>query len=92
MEETYYIWQTVLVGVLVAVTIYYAVQTHRQANLLRRQMNETHRIHSIETLRRSVEEIAEWAQYGANGYCIPGLGGFGRDEYPVRGASMPRWA
>lgn len=83
MEATYYIWQTVLVGALVAVTIYYAVQTHRQVNLLKRQMNESRRIHNIVTLRQSIEEIEEWAQYGTNEYCIPALGRFGRGEYPV---------
>ena len=83
MEETYYIWQIILVGILVAVTIYYAIQTHRQANLLKRQMDETRYIHNIATLKQSIEQIYEWAQYGVNEYCIPGLGRFDRGNYPV---------
>jgi hypothetical protein len=83
IEETYYVSQIILVGVLVAVTIYYAVQTHRQANLLKRQLDETRYIRNIATIRQSIEQIDEWAQYGINEYCIPRLGRFGRDEYPV---------
>lgn len=90
MEETYYIWQIVLIGILVVVTIYYAVQAHRQANLFKRQMNETRYIRNIGTLRRSVEEIEEWAQYGIHEYCIPGQGRFGREEFPVSVKSTTR--
>jgi len=90
MEEIYYIWQIILVAVLVAVTIYYAIQTHRQANLLKRQMNESRNIHRIGTLRQSIEEIEEWAQYGVNEYCIPGLGRFDRGKYPVSVAGTTR--
>ena len=34
----YFLWQTILVGILVLVTVYYAIQTHRQANLSGKQL------------------------------------------------------
>jgi hypothetical protein len=81
MEEIYYILQIVFVGILVAITAYYAIQTHRQANLLKRQLDEVSHIHSVATRKQSVEEIYEWARYGADEYCFPGH--CDRGHYPV---------
>ena len=83
MGETYYILQTVFIAILVAITAYYAVQTHRQVDLIKRQLDETIHIHSMTTRRQSTEEIYKWAQYGVDEYCFPGLGRHGRDNYPV---------
>jgi len=91
MGETYYILQTVLIAILVAVTAYYAVQTHRQVDLIKRQLDETMHIHSVTTRRQSTEEIYKWAQYGADEFCMPGLGHHDRGNYPVGATEMAQF-
>jgi gas vesicle protein len=83
MEETYYILQIIFVGILVAVTTYYAIQTHRQADLLKRQLDETSHIHNVATRKQAIERIYEWARYGADEYCISGYRHCDRDHYPI---------
>ncbi|MBE9512973.1 MAG: hypothetical protein IMY77_02815 [Chloroflexi bacterium] len=60
--ETYYLWQIILVGVLVAVTIYYAVQTYRQANLLKEQIEENRKRYEEERRIRAAERVLSWAE------------------------------
>jgi len=83
MEETYYILQIIFIGILVAITAYYAIQTHRQADLLKRQLDESSHIHKVAARKQSIEQIYEWVQYGLNAYCMPGLGHCDRSKYPV---------
>ncbi len=62
--EGYYVGQLILVGVLVVITGYYALQTRRQANLLKDQVEENRRSREedreSDSKRRRVDDVQNW--------------------------------
>jgi len=51
--------QSVLVGVLVIITGYYAYQTHRQVNLIEKQSKKENRGRALERIRDWAEEVLD---------------------------------
>lgn len=71
--EGYYVGQLILVGVLVLITGYYAIQTHRQVNLLKEQLDESSKARTKDEKIASLDRISSWATDLINALLLPDM-------------------